>query len=248
MIDLRWQLPEAPLRASVVTAKALGLVAVVVLASIVRAGLQLGQLYPLKASAVFAGAMLIAIGFVREHHRFACFGPANEMTTARVMFVALVVSFIGEPTLPVVAASAAIATLGITVLDAADGWLARRSGMQSDFGARFDMETDALLIMALAILAWQYGKAGPWVLISGLLRYLFVAAGWVLPWMREPLFPSVRRKAICVVQTAGLILTILPPIVPPASEWLAAVSLAALVYSFLVDTLWLWRRAPASGA
>jgi len=36
--------------------------------------------------------------------------------------------------------------------------------------------------------------------------------------------------------------------VPPASEWLAAVSLAALVYSFLVDTLWLWRRAPASGA
>ena len=248
MIDLRWQLPEAPLRASVVTAKALGLVAVVVLASIVRAGLQLGQMYPLKAGAVFAGAMLIAIGFVREHHRFACFGPANEMTTARVMFVALVVSFIGEPTLPVVAASAAIATLVITVLDAADGWLARRSGMQSDFGARFDMETDALLIMALAILAWQYGKAGPWVLISGLLRYLFVAAGWVLPWMREPLFPSVRRKAICVVQTAGLILTILPPIVPPASEWLAAVSLAALVYSFLVDTLWLWRQAPASPA
>jgi len=110
------------------------------------------------------------------------------------------------------------------------------------------METDALVIQVLAILTLQYGKAGPWVLISGLLRYLFVAAGWVLPWMREPLFPSARRKAICVVQTVGLILTILPPIVPPASEWLAAVSLAALVYSFLVDTLWLWRRAPASGA
>jgi len=44
----------------------------------------------------------------------------------------------------------------------------------------------------------------------------------------------------------GLILTILPPIVPPTSEWLAAASLAALGYSFLADTLWLWRRAPAS--
>src|ERR1700730_6619577 len=53
MIDLRWQLPDAPLRASVVTAKAFGLVAVVVLASMIRAGLHLGQLYPLKAGAVF---------------------------------------------------------------------------------------------------------------------------------------------------------------------------------------------------
>ena len=67
--------------------------------------------------------------------------------------------------------------------------------MASAFGARFDMETDALLIQVLAILAWQYGKAGPWVLVSGLLRYLFVAAGWVWPWMREPLFPSRPPKS-----------------------------------------------------
>ena len=166
----------------------------------------------------------------------------------RALLVAIVAGFIGGPSLPgagwIIASAAVVATL----LDSVDGWLARRTGMASAFGARFDMETDALLIQVLAILAWQYGKAGPWVLVSGLLRYLFVAAGWVMPWMREPLFPSVRRKAICVVQTVGLILTILPPIVPPASEWLAAVSLAALVYSFLVDTLWLWRRAPESPA
>ena len=166
----------------------------------------------------------------------------------RAFLVAIAAGFIGEPSLPgagwIIASTAVVATL----LDGVDGWLARRTGMASAFGARFDMEIDALLIQVLAILAWQYGKAGPWVLVSGLLRYLFVAAGWLMPWMREPLFPSVRRKAICVVQTAGLILTILPPIVPPASEWLAAGSLAALVYSFLVDTLWLWRRAPASPA
>ncbi len=164
----------------------------------------------------------------------------------RAVLAAIVAGLIGEPSLPSAGWIGAGAAVVATVLDGVDGWLARRTGMASAFGARFDMETDALVIQVLAILAWQYGKAGPWVLISGLLRYLFVAAGWVLPWMREPLFPSVRRKAICVVQTVGLILTILPPILPPATEWLAAVSLSALVYSFLADTLWLWRHATVS--
>jgi phosphatidylglycerophosphate synthase len=202
----------------------------------------------LKAGVVLAAIMMLARRSARAHHPFPRFGPANQVTMVRAFLVAIVAGFIGEPSPMgagwIIASTAVVATL----LDGVDGWFARRTGMASAFGARFDMEMDALLIQVLAILAWQYGKAGPWVLVSGLLRYLFVAAGWVMPWMREPLFPSVRRKAICVVQTVGLILTILPPIVPPASEWLAAVSLAALVYSFLVDTLWLWRRAPASPA
>ena len=212
----------------------------------IRAGLHLGQLYPLKAGAVFAGAMLLAIGFVGEHHPFECFGPANQTTTARAVFVALVVSFIGEPKLPAVAASAAAATLVVTALDAADGWLARRSRMASDFGARFDMETDALLVMALAILVWQYGKAGAWVLLCGMLRYLFVAAGYMWPWLRRPLPPSRRRQTICIVQVVGLSLAIVPAIGSPVSSVMAAVALSTLCYSFLVDVVWLWRHAGVS--
>ena len=67
------------------------------------------------------------------------------------------------------------------------------------------MEVDALLIMVLAILAWQHGKAGAWVLLSGLLRYAFVAAGWLAPWIARPLPPSRRRQTICVVQIAALV-------------------------------------------
>ncbi|MEJ1964856.1 MAG: CDP-alcohol phosphatidyltransferase family protein [Gammaproteobacteria bacterium] len=52
-------------------------------------------------------------------------------------------------------------------LDGIDGWLARSRHTASDFGARFDMETDAVLILALAALAWQFDKAGVWVLLSG---------------------------------------------------------------------------------
>ena len=99
--------------------------------------------------------------------------------------VALVAGLIGEPNVAANAVCAAAASAIAIALDGVDGWLARRTGMVSAFGARFDMEVDALLIQVLAILAWQHGKAGAWILASGLLRYLFVAAGWVWTWMRS---------------------------------------------------------------
>jgi phosphatidylglycerophosphate synthase len=210
---------------------------------VARARLAVGEWYPARASAVFAIVMLAAIGLLRGNHPFARFGPANQITTARAIFVALVVSLIGEPARPVTAASAAALSLLVTLLDGVDGWLARHSGMASEFGARFDMEIDALLIMALAILAWRYDKAGPWAIMSGLLRYLFVATGWLLPWLQNPLPSSRRRQTICVIQIVGLTLSILPVIGRPLSLLPASVALIALCYSFLVDTLWLWRHA-----
>lgn len=191
---------------------------------------------------MFAVIMAIAMARLRAHHPFARFGRANQITTVRALLVAIVAGFIGEPYAPS-AASFAAATSGLAaLLDGVDGWLARRSGMTSAFGARFDMEVDALLIQVLAVLAWQWDKAGAWVVMSGLLRYLFVAAGWLWPWMRRPLIPTMRAKAICVVQIATLVLAIVPSIAPPASALLAAGGLLALCYSFLVDTLWLWRQ------
>src|SRR5687767_7356864 len=68
------------------------------------------------------------------------------------------------------------------MLDLVDGPIARRTGRTSAFGARFDMETDAFLVLTLSVLVWRAGHAGPWVILSGLLRYAFVAAGWVVPW------------------------------------------------------------------
>ena len=215
--------------------------AVLCLALVARAELPLSAWYPVKAAGLFSLVMALAIGGLHGHHVFAEFGAANQVTTARVVLVVLVVGLIGESGLPLVAATAAAAGLGATCLDGVDGWLARRTGMASAFGARFDVEIDTLLIQALAILAWRYGKAGPWVLLSGLIRYGFVAAGWLWPWMRRPLAPSLRGRMICIVQTAALILAIVPAITPPLSAAIAALGLAALSYSFLVDTWWLWR-------
>lgn len=193
-----------------------------------------------KVLIVFAAIMRLVMR-QRHLHPFARFGPANLVTTVRAALVSMLAALIGEPGPPLVAVSAAGLAFLTTVLDGVDGWLARRTGMASAFGARFDVEIDALLILVLTILGWQYGKAGPWILASGLLRYVFVAAGWVWPWMARPLSPTVRGRVICVVQIVALILVILPFVRPPISTALAAGALAALTASFLIDTFWLWR-------
>jgi len=134
------------------------------------------------------------------------------------MLVSLVAALIGEPPVPRAAAAAVGLTALSAVLDGLDGWLARRSGMTSEFGARFDMETDALLILVVSVLVWRHGKAGAWVVLGGLLRYAFVAAGWVLPWMAGPLTPTWRAKAITVAHIIGLTVALSPIVASPLRE------------------------------
>lgn len=169
-------------------------------------------------------------------------GPANQVTSVRAALTLVLAGVLVAPRVPDPRWCVAAATI-VAVLDGVDGWLARRTGTASDFGARFDMETDALLILVLSLLAWRFGKAGGWVIASGLLRYVFVAAGAFLRWLQRPLPPSRRRQAICVLQVTALIIVILPIVTPPLSTLIAAGALAVLVWSFLVDTAWLWRRA-----
>jgi phosphatidylglycerophosphate synthase len=134
------------------------------------------------------------------------------------------------------------------LLDGVDGWLARRTGTASAFGARFDLETDALLIAVLALLLWQAQKAGLWVLGAGALRYVFMGAGYLLPWLRRPLPYSRRRQTVCVVQTAAFIVALSPLVSTRWAALPAGVGLLLLTASFAVDTLWLARRAPHSTA
>jgi phosphatidylglycerophosphate synthase len=208
-----------------------------------KSRLDLSAWYSAKALVVLCvGAALILQG-LPEHHPFRSIGPANLATGARGVLVALLVALVGERVSESVQYIALAIGVIAATLDGLDGWLARRSNMTSQFGARFDMETDALLILTLAVLAWQFGKAGVWVVLSGLLRYAFVLAGVRLPWLRAPLFPSLRRKAVAVVQTIAL-LFVMTPLVPPAVAGpIAAGALLALALSFLIDVVWLKREA-----
>ena len=199
-----------------------------------------------KALAVFiAGAALVVMG-LPKHHPFVSFGAANQVTAVRGALVALLAGLIGERNAVGLPALVTAAATTVAVLDGLDGWLARRKQMSSDFGARFDMEIDALFIMVLAALAWQFDKAGAWVLLSGLLRYVFVGAGSIVSWLRRPLPPSARRKFIAVVQVVALILAVAPFVPAAVAAGIAAIGLCALTGSFLADVLWLRRHAAHS--
>lgn len=230
----------------VVSAAANGL-AIVLLVSIgLRTALQLSAVDIARATALYVCIVGLAVRYLQAHHPFPHFGPANRVTMLRAALVSLVGGFVGAPETPLAAITAAGMASVVAALDGVDGYFARRTGMASAFGARFDMEVDALLILILSLLAWRHGKAPAWVLWSGVLRYLFVAAGWAAVWMRAPLPPSRRRQAVCVIQVAALIAVVSPRLQPPLSAALAGVALAVLIASFAIDTWWLWRhRLPA---
>ncbi|HEY1900534.1 MAG TPA: CDP-alcohol phosphatidyltransferase family protein [Steroidobacteraceae bacterium] len=208
--------------------------------------LALGPAYWVKAAAVFvAGTALVLIG-LPKHHPFESFGAANQVTLARGALVALLAGLIGERGVAGVPLLATLVAVAVAALDGVDGWLARRTQMASRFGARFDMETDAVLILVLAVLAQQFGRVGVWVLASGLLRYAFVGAGVAMPCLRHPLPPSERRKAVAVIQVVALIATLAPFIPAAWAAPLAGIGLCALTWSFLLDVVWLFQNAAQS--
>ncbi len=168
------------------------------------------------------------------------FGTANRVTLLRGTLTAALAGLVGRlPEGGQVAWLIVATAVAVFLLDGVDGWLARRSGTASAFGARFDMELDNLLILVLCALAVDLGKAGPWILLAGLLRYLFLGLGLVWRRMATPLPASRRRRALCGFQVVLLVVCLLPVVAPPYSDLAAGLGLAGLAVSFARDILWL---------
>ncbi|WP_417566865.1 CDP-alcohol phosphatidyltransferase family protein [Marinobacter sp.] len=128
------------------------------------------------------------------------------------------------------------------ILDGVDGKVARATGSQSEFGARFDMELDALFILGLCVAVLALDKAGIWVLALGLVRYAFVGAGRFQDWLNRPLPESFRRKTVCVWQIVTLLVAVLPPVNDLFASATLATALALLLWSFYLDIRWLYQR------
>ena len=191
----------------------------------------------LALCAYLAAAGLAVEGF-RRAYPHGTVGLCNLVTLSRLMLSAILL-------VPLVAATSpwavfAVAALALT-LDGADGWLARRSGLTSGFGARFDMEVDSALALILAVNAYAAGTAGALVLLIGMPRYLFLAAALVLPWLAREVPERFSRKAVCVVQIATLIALQLPPVAAGLANPVVVAVALALGWSFGRDILWLWR-------
>jgi phosphatidylglycerophosphate synthase len=201
-----------------------------------------------------AMAGLVLAGLARHPHPDR-FGLANAITLARAAITALMFGVAGEWLLGgMVALTAGLrwtlagAATIILLLDGLDGPAARRSGMASPFGARFDMEADALFVLALCMVTAASGAVGLWLMASASLRYLFLAASRLEPRLAAPLPPLLRRKAIYVVQAAAPIITLIP-FCPARVGWaLCATAFALVAYSFATDSLWLLARGDGGSA
>lgn len=190
--------------------------------------------------AIVLGAVLfLMLVFDQRDLRDGGFGAANGVTLFRGVLTALLAGYVGATHPDYAAWLASALAAACLVLDGADGWIARRSQTMTAFGERFDMETDALLLLVLSVLIYQADKAGVWVLAIGLMRYAFVAAGWLLPALRASLPGSWRRKAVCVLQGIALAACLAPVVPPSMSSAILAVCLLCLTWSFAVDCRWL---------
>ncbi len=198
--------------------------------------------------AAYVVAAILTVSRIGAEDPNARFGLANALTWTRLVLVCVFAGVVAATATVRLSLSAnawwfffGLATAAL-ILDGCDGFVARRHGTASSFGGRFDMEVDAFFILLLSILIFTIDKAGPWVLLSGALRYLYVIAGWVFPLLAEPIPAHWRRKFIAAVQGAALTALLAPIVEPPLSVWTAAIALALLVYSFGTDVIWLMRK------
>jgi phosphatidylglycerophosphate synthase len=188
----------------------------------------------------YAARVRCKVGAAAQHGADAL-GPADQVTLTRATLAggvaALIADSFGRPT--PVTMLVALAVVGL-VLDAVDGWVARHTDSASPFGARFDMEVDAFLILVLSVYVAR--SAGAWVLAIGVARYAFVVAGWLMPWMRESMPPRYWCKVVAATQ--GIVLTVAVADILPRfwTDAALAISLALLAESFGREVRWLWRH------
>ncbi|MBO6675872.1 MAG: CDP-alcohol phosphatidyltransferase family protein [Rhizobiales bacterium] len=196
--------------------------------------------------AVGLGLFLVAsitfgIALMRTYPH-AVLGLCNVVTLVRLVIVATLAGALISTTSPAWAIFV-IATFALT-LDGVDGWLARRQDLASSFGARFDMEVDAAFALVLALHAAFGEIAGFWVVLLGLPHYLFVAANRVFPWLGGALPERFSRKTVCVLQIGTLVALQAPVLDASIAAPLIVIASLALVWSFALDILWLWRSRP----
>jgi phosphatidylglycerophosphate synthase len=199
---------------------------------------------------LFTGLVVALERLLAGNHPYPRLGAANRITLARAGVACLIASRALDPApfgtserwMLVALAGCAL------LLDGTDGWAARRQGLASTFGARFDMEIDAFAIAVLAIIAVKAASAPCWVLAIGAMRYLYLGAGRLVPVLRRTpparAFADRRRKTIAVVQSLALLCALAPSTHPGWARAVCALALGLLTYSFAADIVMLLSAKP----
>lgn len=123
-------------------------------------------------------------------------------------------------------------------LDAVDGFLARKFNHGSAFGQYFDMEADAFYVLLLSFLLFHLDKVGAWMLLPGVLRYIYVIVIALLGWQDREIPGSFIAK---VIGAGFFIMLPFPLIIPtPLGAYVAAGMTGLLFWSFGLSFFQLW--------
>jgi phosphatidylglycerophosphate synthase len=116
------------------------------------------------------------------------------------------------------------------LLDAVDGYVARRTDCATDEGARLDMEIDAALLVALS--AAVATEIGWWAFFIGAMRYLYIGASRAWPTLATAI-PRSRFRVVVAGSQGAVLSGALAPFIPSAVATVAvAMALALLLASF----------------
>jgi phosphatidylglycerophosphate synthase len=206
------------------------------------------QLSWLSASTA-AFCFLVLAALIARHSRARSFGVADVVTLSRGLGVCFLAG------LALQALADGLPQHGVLImiimgtlclmLDGVDGLVARARGEASAFGARFDVETDAAMLIVLSVAVAALGIAGWWVLAIGAIRYGYVAMSLVVPALRTPLPYRYSAKVIAVVQAVAL-LAALTFKLSHGEHWLSITfllaALASLFWSFGRSVIWQLRH------
>jgi phosphatidylglycerophosphate synthase len=162
-------------------------------------------------------------------------GAANAVTLARLGLVVVIGLRLETEAGPL----AAGLILAVFLLDGIDGRIARSTGTTSELGARFDMETDALLVLVSALGLYASGRLGAFVLVPGVLRYAYVLALALVPRLRGEAPRSLLGRYAFALMVVSLALSAWPLF--PQHALLALVASLGIVASFGRSVYWSWR-------
>ena len=189
----------------------------------------------------FAVGLCVLLGGAARRAGSTALGPADLVTLARSVLVGGVAALVADTLVGAAVPVAVLVVLAAVALalDGVDGQVARRTRTMSALGARFDMEVDSFLVLVLSVHVAL--SVSPWALAIGAMRYVYVTASWVLPWLRGAL--PVRLSAKIVAAGAGVVLVVASSGLLPATvaALLVLATLGAVAWSFGQSVAWLWR-------
>lgn len=185
-------------------------------------------IFPALATISFAWYFVLMESTVRNLK--PAYGPGNWITLIRLIGLLFLFSFYNQMDF----LNIGILAFLLIALDAADGFAARKTNTTSEFGAWFDMETDAFYVALMGIIIYQSGLIDAWILIPGFLRYFYSLGIWIFNVTEKQESGSKIGKYIAGFMFISLPLPFIIPI-EIATPILILASLA-IVFSFARST------------